>query len=198
MTQKKALIVLTSCNKNLRGGQTGWCLPEAAHPYYVLSGANYDVTFTSPKGPNPPVDEGSVQVFKDDAGFLFDPIVAEEYDAVFYAGGHGPVIDLAVDSDNAKLASEFYRAGKPVSAMCHGPAALVLATDASGKSIFAGKRFTGFSIAEEEYANMVDAVPYEKAKELLWAHVVVDGHLLTGQNPASANPLAEKLVKMLK
>ena len=224
MTQKKVLIVFTSCDKTLKGGQTGWYLPEAAHPYYVLS-PHYDLRFASPKGPNPPVDEGSVKMFSDDVGFLSDPAVVEklktakklsdvkaaDYDAIFYVGGHGPVIDLPVDSDNAKLASEFYQAGKITAAVCHGPAALVQAVDASGKSIFAGKRFTGFSNTEEEQVKMVDAIPflledkiqglggkYEKAAEPWGPHVVVDGHLLTGQNPASAKPIAEKLAELLK
>ncbi|TFL02774.1 class I glutamine amidotransferase-like protein [Pterulicium gracile] len=224
MTQKKVLFIFTSCDKTLKGGQTGWYLPEAAHPYNVLS-PHYDLTFASPKGSNPPVDEGSVKMFQDDAGFLSDPVVIEklknakklsevkaaDYDAIFYVGGHGPVIDLPVDADNAKLASEFYQAGKITAAVCHGPAALVQAVDASGKSIFAGKRFTGFSNVEEEQVKMVDAIPfsledkisglggkYEKAAEPWGVHVVVDGHLVTGQNPASAKSIAEKIAELLK
>jgi len=100
----------------------GWYLPEAAHPYYTFAEAGFDVDFTSPKGPNPPVDEYSVQAFTDDESvkFLKDPKVKElfanakplkevddsKYDAIFYVGGHGPVIDLATDSDNIALANK--------------------------------------------------------------------------------------------
>lgn len=133
------LFVFTSANKNLKGGQTvslivacvsciyltviyqGWYLPEAAHPYYVLA-PHFNIDFASPKGPNPPVDEGSVKNFtdKESVEFLKDTVVTKklesakklsevdvkDYDAVFYVGGHGPVIDLATDPDNIKLASD--------------------------------------------------------------------------------------------
>ncbi|KAJ7283706.1 class I glutamine amidotransferase-like protein [Mycena rebaudengoi] len=221
------LFVLTSVSKTLTGANTGWYLPEAAHPYYVLA-PHATIDFASPAGPNPPVDEGSVEMFKSDAEavkFLSDETVksklanakklssvsAKDYDAIFYVGGHGPVIDLAVDADNIKLASEFYQAGKITSAVCHGPAALVGATDASGKSIFAGKSFTGFSNAEEEQVGKVKDVPflledkitslggkYQKADQPWGAKVVVDGHLITGQNPASAGPIGEAILKALQ
>ncbi|KAI0921680.1 hypothetical protein AcW1_004420 [Taiwanofungus camphoratus] len=117
----RILFVFTSCNKTLTGAQTGWYLPEAAHPYYVLA-PHHTIDFAAPAGPNPPVDESSVQMFKDDESvkFLNDPTVqqkfasakklsdvsAKDYDAVFYVGGHGPVIDLASDPVNIKFASE--------------------------------------------------------------------------------------------
>lgn len=112
-------------------------MPEAAHPYYVLS-PKFSIDFAAPAGPNPPIDEGSVKMFTDDESvkFLNDPEVKEklakakklsevneaEYAAIFYVGGHGPVIDLAVDPDNIKLAGAFWEANKIVSAVCHGPA----------------------------------------------------------------------------
>lgn len=224
MSPKKILFVFTSANKTLTGGQTGWYLPEAAHPYYVLS-PNFDIDFASPGGPNPPVDESSVQQFKDDIKFLEDETVksklanakrldsilnSHEYDAIFYIGGHGPVLDLASYPINIKLASDFWQADKIVSAVCHGPAALVGATDEAGTSIFKGRRATGFSNVEEEQVGKVKDIPflledrisqlggsYEKASEPWGAHVVVDGKLLTGQNPASAGPLAEAIAKAL-
>ncbi|EIN07488.1 class I glutamine amidotransferase-like protein [Punctularia strigosozonata HHB-11173 SS5] len=222
----KILFVFTSCNKTLTGAPTGWYLPEAAHPYYVLSPAHH-IDFASPAGANPPIDESSVQAFKDDTKstkFLTDETVkakfasakklsevnVDDYDAIFYVGGHGPVIDLASDETNAKLASQFFRAGKITSAVCHGPAALAGATDASGKSIFDRKAFTGFSNVEEEQAGKVKDVPflledklttlggkYEKADKPWGPHVVVSGNLYTGQNPASAKPLAEAILKAL-
>jgi putative intracellular protease/amidase len=224
MTQKKILFIFTSVDKNLKGDPIGWYLPEAAHPYYILA-PHHDITFAAPKGPNPPVDPSSVKMFKDDEKFLSDPTVAQklanakklsevdakDYDAVFYVGGHGPVIDLASDPVNAKLAADFYYSGKITSAVCHGPAALVQATDSTGTSIFAEKRFTGFSNTEEEQMKATDTIPFsledriqtlggkfEKATEPFGAHVVVDGHLVTGQNPASAAPLGEKLLELLK
>ncbi|EGO01961.1 hypothetical protein SERLA73DRAFT_120613 [Serpula lacrymans var. lacrymans S7.3] len=218
------LFVFTSTDRTLTGAPTGWYLPEAAHPYYVLS-PHFNIEFAAPAGPNPPVDPASVQMFQDDVKFLEDANVqsllakakkltdvkVDDYEAIFYIGGHGPVIDLAVDPANIKLASEFYRAGKLTTAVCHGPAALVGATDASGKSIFAGKAFTGFSNVEEEQVGKVKDIPflledkitslggkYEKATAPWGAKVVVSGHLITGQNPASAQPIGEAILKALK
>ncbi|OBZ76559.1 Glutathione-independent glyoxalase HSP31 [Grifola frondosa] len=221
----RILFVYTSVNKTLTGAQTGWYLPEAAHPYYVLA-PNNTIDFAAPGGPNPPIDEYSVKMFTDDesVNFLKDPIVqakfanakkladvnVADYDAIFYVGGHGPVLDLASDPVNIQLASEFYRAGKVTSAVCHGPAALVGATDASGKSIFSGKAATGFSNVEEEQVDKVKDIPflledkikslggvYEKAAEPWGAKVVVSGNLITGQNPASAKGVGEAIAKAL-
>ncbi|KAG1753978.1 class I glutamine amidotransferase-like protein [Suillus paluster] len=222
---KRILFVFTSANRTLTGASTGWYLPEAAHPYYVLV-PHFAIDFASPEGPNPPVDEYSVQTFPDDIPkFLEDPEVQkklstakklsevkpDDYDAVFYVGGHGPVLDLAVDPTNIHLGSAFYRAGKVVAAVCHGPAALVGVTDNSGKSIFAGKPFTGFSNDEEEQIGKVKDLPflledkisslggkYEKAAEPWGAKVVVTGNLITGQNPASAYPVGEAMLQALQ
>ncbi|KAJ7507742.1 ThiJ/PfpI [Mycena galericulata] len=221
------LFVLTSASTTLTGAQTGWYLPEAAHPYYVLA-THATIDFASPAGPHPPVDEGSVKMFAEDAEcvkFLADETVksklanakklseisSSSYDAIFYVGGHGPVIDLAVDPVNIKLASEFYQAGKITAAVCHGPAALVGATDAQGKSIFADKSVTGFSNAEEIQVGKVKDIPflledritslggkYEKASEPWGVKVIVDGNLITGQNPASAGPIGQAILKTLK
>ncbi|KAM6495931.1 class I glutamine amidotransferase-like protein [Amanita muscaria] len=221
------LFVLSSCNKTLTGRPTGWYLPEAAHPYYVLA-PHSKIDFAAPNGPHPPVDEESVQMFQEDetsVKFLKDETVkeklakakklsevdAKDYDAIFYAGGHAPVIDLPEDPVNIKLASQFYQSGKIVSAVCHGPAALVKVVDSSGKSIFSGKRATAFSNVEEEQAGKVKDVPflvedeikklggiYEKA-EPLKPKVVVDGKLLTGQNPAlAAGLLGQEILRALQ
>ncbi|KAB5594286.1 chaperone protein HSP31 [Ceratobasidium theobromae] len=221
----RILFVFTSANKTLTGAQTGWYLPEAAHPYYILHG-KHTIDFSAPNGPNPEVDESSVKDFTDDESvkFLKDPEVKQkfatakklsdvnlkDYDAIFYVGGHGPMIDLAFDPVNAKLASAFYQAGKLTTAVCHGPGALVKATDASGESIFKGRNATGFSDAEEEQVGKVKDIPflletrikelggkYTKAKDAWGAHVVVDGHLITGQNPASAKGVGEAILKAL-
>jgi len=202
-------------------------VPEAAHPYKVLS-PEYTIDFASPAGANPPVDEGSVQMFAKDqvcVDFLNNETVksklanakklsevqAKDYEAIFYVGGHGPVIDLAQDPLNAKLASEFWQSGKIVSAICHGTAAPVGAVDAEGKSIFSGRSFTGFSNAEEIAINAVKAIPflledkiaelggkYEKSAGLWQPHVVVDGKLITGQNQFSGEITGKALLKALK
>ncbi|KAG8717174.1 hypothetical protein FRC11_003818 [Ceratobasidium sp. 423] len=219
------LFVFTSANKTLTGAQTGWYLPEAAHPYYILH-KKFKIDFAAPNGPNPEVDEGSVQMFKDDesVNFLKDPEVKEkfnsakklsdvnpnDYDAIFYVGGHGPMIDLAVDPINIKLANAFYQSGKLTTAVCHGPGALVGVTDASGKSIFSGRNVTGFSDDEERAVDKVKDVPflletrikelggkYEKAAEAWGPKVLVDGHVITGQNPASAKGVGEAILKAL-
>jgi len=220
------LFVFTSCNKTLLGNQTGWYLPEAAHPYYILK-PHSNIDFASPAGPNPQVDESSVEAFKDDDSvkFLNDETVkgklagakklsevnVEDYDVIFYVGGHGPVIDLAQDPVNIKLASRFYQSNKIVAAVCHGPAALVGAVDLDGKPILCGKTVTGFSNAEEEAVSRTKDIPflledrikdlggkYEKATEPFAPKVIVDGRLITGQNPASAGPIGKEILKALQ
>jgi len=221
----KILFVFTSNDKTLSGVPTGWYLPEAAHPYYILS-SHFSIDFAAPAGPNPPLDPHSRESFKEDkqsVDFLNDATVkaklasakklsdinVHDYVAVFYPGGHGPVFDLPVDELNAKLVSDFYQAGKVVSAVCHGPAALVGGVDAAGNSIFAGKSFTGFSNTEEEIVDKVKDIPFsledkitslggkfEKAEP--WQpKVVEDGILITGQNPASAAPIGQAILKAL-
>ncbi|KAG6835825.1 hypothetical protein H0H93_014298, partial [Arthromyces matolae] len=205
----------------------GWYLPEAAHPWYILS-PHATIDFAAPAGPNPEVDEDSVQIFAEDEEaqkFLKDPVVLDklaktkklsevnvaDYDIILYIGGHGPVIDLASDPLNAKIASEFFQSGKITAAVCHGVAALAGAVDADGKSVYAGRRVTGFSTAEEIAVGKVEDIPflpeakvvelggkYEKATELWAPYVVIDGNLYTGQNPASAAPLAKEILKALK
>jgi len=221
------LFVYTSADRTLTGAQTGWYLPEAAHPYYKIS-PHATVDFAAPKGPNPPIDQGSVEAFSKDeesVKFLNDETVkskfagakkladvdSKDYDAIFYVGGHGPVIDLPTDPVNAKLISQFWNDGKIVSAVCHGPSALTGAVDASGKSIFAGRTATGFSNEEEIMVDKVKDVPflledrivqlggkYVKAEKPWGEKVVVDGQLITGQNPASAAGIGEAIVKALK
>ncbi|KAF8179025.1 ThiJ/PfpI [Mycena galopus ATCC 62051] len=210
------LFVLTSASITHRRAHCTW-LPEAAHPYYILA-PHATIDFASPKGPNPPVDETSVKMFESDAEsvkFLADVTVKNKMasakklsevnskDMVFYVCGHGPAMDLAVD--------EFFQAGKIAAAVCHGPAALVGVTDAKGKSIFAGKTATGFSNAEGIQVDKVKEIPflvedkivslggkYEKAAEPWAPHVVVDGNLITGQNPGSAGAIGHAILKALK
>jgi len=225
-SRKNILFVYTSVSNNLLGGPTGWYLPEAAHPYWVLHDS-HNITFAALSGPNPPLDPGSVELYKEDVEstkFLADETVkdkfanakklkdvnAEDYDAIFYVGGHGPMIDLATDEENIKLANAFYRTNKIVSAVCHGPGALVNVTDENGASIFKGRRATGFSNAEEKALDAVKAIPflledaivqkggsYEKAGELWGEEVIVDGNVITGQNPSSARGVGLAIAKAL-
>ncbi|KDR68118.1 hypothetical protein GALMADRAFT_105185 [Galerina marginata CBS 339.88] len=227
------LIVLTSADKTLTGAQTGWFLPEAAHPYYILA-PHASIDFAAPKGPNPPLAEESVQMYSEDeesVRFLNDEAVKAklagakklsdidftDYDAIFYVGGHGPVIDLPTDPVSIKLIQQFWDSGKIVSAVCHGSAgltgfcsALTSAVDAAGKSIFIGRTATGFSNAEEEDLNTVKDIPflledriiqlggtYVKADKIWEEKIVVDGNLITGQNPASAAGVGKAILKAL-
>ncbi|KAI0065926.1 class I glutamine amidotransferase-like protein [Artomyces pyxidatus] len=224
----RILFVFTSVSTSLRGNPSGWYLPEAAYSYYVLA-PHFPIDFATPNGPNPPVDPASVRDFKDETStkFLVDPTVqsllanakvldlkninVNDYAVIFYVGGHGPVLDLATDASNIAVANEFYRSGKIVSAVCHGPAALVGVTSSDGKSIFDGKTATGFSNVEEETVGKGEDIPFsledrivalggtfEKAPEVFGIKVVHHGTLITGQNPASAKLLGEEILKALQ
>ncbi|VDC03377.1 unnamed protein product [Peniophora sp. CBMAI 1063] len=221
------LMVFTSCDTTLTGKPAGWYLPEAAHPYYSFVDAGFNVDFAAPKGPNPPVNDYSVEAYTDEEckRFLKDDVSVKKlatatalkdvdhskYDAIFYVGGVGPVFDLPDDPVNIALANEFWRSGRIVSAVCHGPAALVNVTDADGKNIYAERVATAFSDVEEAALNFTADVPfavetrirerggkYEKAPENFGVKVCIDGKLYTGQNPASAKALGDAIAKALK
>ncbi|KAG8906513.1 hypothetical protein FRB99_006733 [Tulasnella sp. 403] len=225
-SKKKILFVFTSASKNLKGGPTGYYLPEAAHPYYILV-HHHHITFASPDGPNPPPDPHSLEAFKNDEEsqrFLQDPTVKEkfdtalklgdvdpaEYNAVFYVGGHGPVLDLADNPTSIDIVNQFFRASKPTAGVCHGQAAFVNATDADGNPIFKDREVTGFSNVEEESLGLPGIVPwlledvirekganYVKADAPWSAKVAVDGNLITGENPASSRGVAEAILEAL-
>ncbi|PTB69420.1 class I glutamine amidotransferase-like protein [Trichoderma citrinoviride] len=206
---------------------TGWYLPEFAHPWKVLSDKNVEFTVVSPKGGAAPLDPGSVEMFKQDpvaASFLenqkplweqtqplkqFVGRAASEFDAIFYPGGHGPMYDLVDDADSVKLIEEFAAAGKVVAAVCHGTIALVNAKQANGEPLLKGKEVTGFTNAEEEAVKLTSAMPFlveDRVKavggnfvqtDAFGNKVVVDGKLITGQNPASATQLGEEIAKAI-
>ncbi|WRT63840.1 uncharacterized protein IL334_000765 [Kwoniella shivajii] len=228
MSKQSILFIFTSADKVLDGQETGWYLPEAAHPYYVLHN-DFNIDSASTKGGAAPLDENSKKMFTDDESvkFLNDPkaqelvkntkkitdVKAEDYAAIFVVGGHGPLIDLAPSKEFAKLVEDFYAAKKPVSAVCHGPAALIGAKRPNGESIFKGTEATVFSNSEESqtpYNDFVNTLPFspeDKLKELGakfvkaeqdWGvKVVYDQGVLTGQNPGSAGALGEKLKEIL-
>jgi putative intracellular protease/amidase len=184
------------------------------------------LTMASPKGGEAPLDPGSVEMFKSDAtatAFLEQKALwentnkladyvgrADEFDAVFVPGGHGPMFDLAVDPTSQKLIAEFASKGKVVSAVCHGPAAFVNVKLPDGKHLLDGKTVTGFSNVEEEQVGLTKAVPfsledelkknaagYEIAAEPWGEKVIVDGKLITGQNPSSSKAVGEAILKAI-
>jgi putative intracellular protease/amidase len=221
------LMVLTSHDAlGDTGKKTGFWLEEFAAPYYVLSDAGAKITLASPKGGQPPLDPTSdapvaqtddTRRFKDDAeaGKALAATVKladldlGSFDAVFYPGGHGPLWDLAEDPANIHLIEAFATSNRPVAAVCHAPAIFRHTKGADGEPLVSGRNVTGFTNTEEEAAGLTHVVPflvedmlaknggvYSKGAD--WAsHVVVDGKLITGQNPASSKEAAEALLKLL-
>lgn len=224
----KVLIVLTSHDRlGDTGEKTGFWLEEFAAPYYCLKDAGAQLTLASPDGGQPPLDPKSSEPdFQTDATRRFegDPVArrelantakladmkTEDFDAVFYPGGHGPLWDLYGDSNSIALIEGFIAAGKPVAAVCHAPAVLLKAKAASGEPLVQGKKVTGFSNSEEAAVGLTDVVPYLLEDQLTalggiyqktedWNPLVtVDGLVITGQNPASSESVAEALVKALR
>ncbi|MGI4819400.1 MAG: type 1 glutamine amidotransferase domain-containing protein [Janthinobacterium lividum] len=224
----KILMVLTSHDTlGDTGEKTGFWLEEFAAPYYALKDAGAEITLASPKGGQPPLDPKSdaedaqtddTRRFKSDEVAKAElantrrlsEVKAEDFDAVFYPGGHGPLWDLANDSQSIALIEAFARAGKPTGFVCHAPGVLKDVKGAEGEPLVKGRSVTGFTNSEEEGVGLVDAVPflvetmlaekggrYSKGED--WAsYVLTDGTLVTGQNPASSREAAEALLKLLK
>jgi putative intracellular protease/amidase len=221
------LMVLTSHDAlGDTGKKTGFWLEEFAAPYYELLDAGATIALASPKGGQPPLDPKSdaadaqtddTRRFKADAEaqlalshtMKLADVDVDAYDAVFYPGGHGPLWDLAEDPDSIHLLEAFAGSGRPIGAVCHAPAIFRHAKGADGTALVAGRHVTGFSDTEEAAAGLTDVVPflvedmlvasgglYDKAAD--WApHVVIDGRLVTGQNPASSREAARALLQML-
>ena len=223
----KVLIVLTSHDElGDTGEKTGFWLEEFASPYYHLKDAGAQVTLASPRGGQPPLDPKSQEPdFQTDATRRFDndqaaqnelantaklaELKVEDFDAVFYPGGHGPLWDLHNDSDSIALIEGFIATGKPVATVCHAPAVLLKAKDQNGDPLVKDKKVTGFSNSEEAAVELTDVVPYLLEDQLVamgglyqkvedWNPLaVVDGLIITGQNPASSAVVAEALIKAL-
>lgn len=222
------LFVLTSHDQLGNTGQkTGFWIEEFVSPYYTLTDAGVIVTLASPKGGQPPVDPKSdapenqtesTKRFKEDEALeeklsltlkLSDSF-ADEFDAVFFPGGHGPMWDLNNDPDVIRLVQNFYKQNKPIAAVCHGPAALLNAKGENGDLLLKGKKVTGFTNTEEEAVKLTEVVPFlledalksagaEYSRKSDWqSHTVQDGLLLTGQNPASSEQVAKDLLKLLE
>ena len=224
----KILFVLTSHDKlGDTGKKTGFWIEEFASPYYTLLDKGVEITLATPKGGKAPIDPSSdtedastedTKRFKSDENAQklihnthklaeMNPL---DFDAVFYPGGHGPLWDLANDAKSITLIETFYAQEKPVSFVCHAPAALKSVKKQNGEPLVKGKKVTGFTNSEEEAVNLVDVVPflvedmlqenggiYSKKED--WAeYAIQDGLLITGQNPASSKLVAEKLYNTVK
>jgi len=224
----KILMVLTSHDQlGNTGKKTGFWLEEFAAPYFVFKDAGAQLTLASPKGGQPPLDpksdepdaqtEATERFGKDRTAqsvlastVVLSSVKADDYDAIFYPGGHGPLWDLAEDKHSIALIEAFYKAGKPVATVCHAPGVLRHAKDADGQPLVKGKKVTGFTNSEEEAVQLTHVVPFLVEDELKakggiyskgpdWAsYVLTDGLLLTGQNPASSQAAAEALLARLK
>jgi len=224
----KILIVLTSHDKlGHTGEKTGFWLEEFAAPYYAFIDAGADVTLASPKGGKPPLDPTSnedehqtesTRRFQDDEVAKraltntrqLSDIDPDDFAAVFYPGGHGPLWDLSGNKASIDLIRAMLESGKPVGAVCHAPAVLTEVKGANGGYVVSGRRVTGFTNTEEEAVGLTGVVPFLVESRLKqrggqfgrgddWAsHVEVDGLLVTGQNPASSAPAAEAMIRMLE
>lgn len=224
----KVLMVLTSHDKlGDTGHKTGFWVEEFAAPYYVFVDAGVDVTLASPKGGKPPMDpnstapdaqtEATERLEKDSTAqhklettCTLDDVDPDDFDAIFYPGGHGPLWDLTNNEQSIKLIEHFWSKDKPVSAVCHAPAVLLNAKTPSGDPIVQGRTVTGFSNTEEAAVELTDVVPFLLEDELTakgshyrkvddWqAYAVQDGMLITGQNPASSEQTAQRLLDVLR
>ena len=224
----KILMVLTSHDRlGDTGNLTGFWLEEFAAPYYTFKDAGATLTLASPAGGQPPLDPKSdapdaqtpaTERFRADpdaqAQLAHTSLLAEvneaDFDAVFYPGGHGPLWDLAESADSIALIEAFDQAGKPVSFVCHAPGVLRGVKSQDGNPFVKGRNVTGFSNSEEAAVQLTDVVPfliedefkrlgahYSKGPD--WqSHVLIDGRLVTGQNPASSEAVAEALLTLLE
>jgi len=224
MTNKRILIVVTSHEElGDTGKKTGFYLSEVTHPYDVFTGAGYDVDFVSPKGGKAPMDGVQLEDPINKA-FLDDPdkvkqventlqpsqVDPTQYDAIFYAGGHGTMWDFPNNEQLAQIATNIYEQGGVVGAVCHGPAGLLNIKLANGEYLIKGKTVSGFTNEEEAAVELTEAVPFllesalkERGAEFtkapkFEAHVVKSDRLVTGQNPASAAGVAEQMLQLIE
>lgn len=221
------LMVLTSHDQlGNTGHKTGFWLEEFAAPYYVLADAGASIVLASPLGGQPPLDPKSdapdaqtdaTRRFRQDrqaqallaTTHRLGTLSPASFDAVFYPGGHGPLWDLAEDRNSIALIESIHAAGKPLALVCHAPGVLRHAKGVAGKPLVSGKKVTGFTNTEEEAVGLTRVVPflvedmlkengglYSKGAD--WqAYVLTDGHLITGQNPASSEDAAKALLRLL-
>lgn len=223
MKQKILFVVTSHADKGNTGEKTGYYLSEVAHPWKVLTEAGYDIDFVSPKGGNPPVDgfdlndavnkefwENKAYHHKITHSLQPAQVKAEDYVAIYYAGGHGAMWDLPDNREIAAIAAKIYENNGVVGAVCHGPAGLVNIQLSNGKYLVDGKKVNGFTNEEETIVGLTEIVPFlleNKLKErggiyeksAPWQpHVVSDQRLITGQNPNAATVVGEAIRKALK
>jgi putative intracellular protease/amidase len=218
--KKKILFVVTSHDRKGNTGEpTGYYLSEVSHPWEVLREAGYEIDIVSPKGGKAPVDgfdlkdpvnkefwENEASRKKVENTLRPDQVNPENYVAIFYAGGHGAMWDLAENNELASLAARIYEQGGIVSAVCHGPAGLVNIKLSDGTYLVSGKKVNAFTNEEEKAVKLENVVPFSLENKLiergarfeksgLWqSHVAVDQRVITGQNPASAKAVAGAVV----
>ena len=222
------LFVLTSHDKlGDTGNKTGFWVEEFANPYYNLLDKGASITIATPKGGAAPIDPSSASpgaataaTVRFDKDITAQALIAttkvladinpDNFDAVFYPGGHGPLWDLANDAISIALIENFNRQEKPIAFVCHAPAALKNVKNADGTPLVKGKKVTGFTNTEEDAVQLTSIVPFlvedmltenggiYSKKEDWAAYAIQDGHLITGQNPASSELVAEKLLESLK
>ncbi len=220
---KKVLVVLTSHDQlGNTGKETGFYLSEVSHPVAVFDREGFTVDYLSPKGGKAPMtgierEDVLNAAFLDSADKMAqventlspEQVNPADYTAIFYAGGHGTMWDFPQEGAIARIAARIYEAGGVVGAVCHGPAGLVPIRLSSGEALVAGKTVAGFTNQEEAAVGLADVVPFLLADKLtalgathtqadnFQAHVVTDGRLVTGQNPASATGVGEAMVALL-
>lgn len=222
---KRILVVLTSHDQlGDTGKPTGFWLEELAAPYYVFKDAGFHMTLASPAGGHPPLDPASdaedshteaTRRFEKDSEAQaalagthpLAELQADDFDAVFYPGGHGPLWDLVNDGDSIRLIEDFIDQEKPVASVCHAPIVLIHARNRAGDALIKDRQVTGFTNGEEAAVGLTEVVPhlveealkagggiYSKSDDFT-PYVQVDGQLITGQNPPSSAPTAEALVR---
>lgn len=224
---KKILMVLTShAELGNTGEKTGFWVEEFAAPYYAFVDAGIEVKLASPNGGQPPIDPTSTLAdfqteatkrYNADTGVqalmastkVLNKVNASDFDAVFYPGGHGPLWDLVDNTDSVSLIESFIKEQKPVAGVCHASAVFLNVKDADGNALVAGKKVTGFTNSEEAAVQLTDIVPFLVEDELIkkggdfqktddWGVLALeDGLLITGQNPASSELAAKKLLTKL-
>lgn len=228
MQTHRILFVVTSADRmGTSPAPTGSWLEEIAAPYYAFKDARCEITLASPKGGAAPIDPksneeenctASTRRWQADTKAMaalanttpLSAINPDPYDAIFFAGGHGTMEDFPTSANVKHLVETFYASGKPVSSVCHGPACLVNATKPNGEPLVRGHRFTCFTDEEETMVGLAGIVPFlleTRLSELggtavrekpFQRNVVADQHLISGQNPASAIPVAEAVIHHLR
>ena len=226
--EMNVLFVLTSHDQlGDTGKKTGFWVEEFAAPYYSLLDKGVNITIATPNGGAAPIDpssdspdaatEATERFDKDETAKnliantkVLADMNADDFDAVFYPGGHGPLWDLANDTKSISLIEKFNSQDKPVAFVCHAPAALKDVKGTDGNPLVQGKKVTGFTNTEEEAVQLTEVVPFlvedmltknggiYSKKEDWAAYAIQDGNLITGQNPASSELVAEKLLESIK